>query len=111
MPASARAVPAAFEQPPFRQLKNPFAPTRLISDDELESIHLASLRVLKEIGVDVLHDGARQIMKEHGADVREGTERVRFEGDMILELIKHAPAEFTLHARNPRTMCASAATI
>jgi trimethylamine--corrinoid protein Co-methyltransferase len=53
---------SAFEQPPFRQLKNPFAPTRLISDDELESIHLASLRVLKEIGVDVLHDEARRIM-------------------------------------------------
>ena len=49
-----------FEQPPFRQLKIPLAPTRLISDDELESIHLASLRVLKEIGVDVLHDGARR---------------------------------------------------
>jgi trimethylamine--corrinoid protein Co-methyltransferase len=92
---------AAFEQPPFRQLKNPFVPTKLISDDELESIHLASLRVLKEIGVDVLHDEARRIMKEHGADVREGTERVRFDADMILDLIKNCPSEFTLHARNP----------
>lgn len=91
----------AFEQPPFRQLKHPFAPTKLISDDELESIHLASLRVLKEIGVDVLHDEARRIMKEHGADVREGSERVRFDADMILELISHAPSEFTIHARNP----------
>ncbi|TIT73375.1 MAG: methyltransferase, partial [Mesorhizobium sp.] len=53
---------AAFEQPPFRQLKNPLTPTRLVSDDELESIHLASLRVLKEIGVDVLHEEARRIM-------------------------------------------------
>lgn len=92
---------AAFEQPPFRQRKIPFQPTRLISDDELESIHLASLRVLSEIGVDVLHEGARRIMKEHGADVREGTERVHFDGDMILELIAHCPPEFTMHARNP----------
>ncbi|MEW9805185.1 trimethylamine methyltransferase family protein [Mesorhizobium sp. ZMM04-5] len=92
---------AAFEQPPFRQLKNPFAPTRLVSDDELESIHLASLRVLKEIGVDVLHDDARRIMKEHGADVREGSERVRFDGDMILDMVAHAPSSFTIHARNP----------
>ncbi|WP_378950424.1 trimethylamine methyltransferase family protein [Mesorhizobium sp. ANAO-SY3R2] len=92
---------SAFEQPPFRQLKIPFPPTKLISDDELESIHLASLRVLKEIGVDVLHDEARRIMKAHGADVRDGSERVRFDPDMILELISHAPAEFTLHARNP----------
>ncbi|MGD9913030.1 MAG: trimethylamine methyltransferase family protein [Rhizobiaceae bacterium] len=91
----------AFEQPPFRHLRNPMQPTRFVSDDELESIHLASLRVLQEIGVEVLHDGARQIMKEHGADVRPGTERVRFDPDMILELVAHCPSEFTMHARNP----------
>src|SRR4051812_23781388 len=83
---------AAFEQPAFRQLKNPLAPTRLVSADELESIHLASLRVLREIGVDVLHDEARRIMKAHGADVREGSERVRFDSDMILELVSHCPS-------------------
>ena len=92
---------AAFEQPPFRQLKNPLTPTRLVSDDELESIHLASLRVLKEIGVEVLHEEARAIMKRHGADVRDGSERVRFDSDMILELMASCPSEFTLHARNP----------
>ena len=91
----------AFEQPPFRQQKIPFPPTGIVSADELESIHLASLRVLKEIGLDVLHADARRIMKEHGADVREGSERVRFDGDMLMELISHAPSEFTLHARNP----------
>jgi trimethylamine--corrinoid protein Co-methyltransferase len=90
-----------FEQPPFRHLKNPLQPTRLISEDELERIHLASLKVLREIGVDVLHEGARRLMKEHGADVREGSERVRFDGDMILDLIANCPAEFTIHARNP----------
>lgn len=90
-----------FEQPPFRQLKIPFAPTNIVSEDELESIHLASLRVLKEIGVDVLHEEARRIMKAFGADVREGSERVRFDGDMLMEAISAAPAEFTMHARNP----------
>jgi len=91
----------AFEQPPFRQLRIPFPPTQIVSDDELESIHQASLKVLREIGLDVLHPEARRMMKEHGADVREGSERVRFDGDMLVELISHAPSEFTLHARNP----------
>ena len=91
----------AFEQPPFRQFRIPFPPTELVSADELESIHLASLRVLKEIGLDVLHADARRIMKEHGADVRDGSERVRFDADMLMELIAHAPSEFTLYARNP----------
>ncbi len=92
---------AAFDQPPWRQLRIPFPPTQIVSDDELESIHRASLRVLREIGLDVLHPDARRIMKAHGADVTEGSERVRFDGDMLLELIAHAPSEFTLHARNP----------
>ncbi|PSH65981.1 trimethylamine methyltransferase family protein [Phyllobacterium sophorae] len=91
----------AFDQPPFRQLKIPFAPTKIVSDDELESIHNGSLRVLEEIGVDVLHDGAREIMKRAGADVTPGTMRVHFDKDMILEYVSHAPSEFTLRARNP----------
>ena len=92
---------AAFDQPAFQQYKRRIQPTNFVSEDELESIHLASLRVLREIGVDVLHDEARVIMKAHGADVREGELRVQFDADMILELIAHAPAEFTIHARNP----------
>jgi trimethylamine--corrinoid protein Co-methyltransferase len=92
---------SAFAQPPFRQLNIPFEPTRLVSDDELETIHQASLRVLRDIGVDVLHEGARRIMKEHGATVREGVERVHFDPELILELVGHAPSEFTIHARNP----------
>jgi trimethylamine---corrinoid protein Co-methyltransferase len=90
-----------FEQPPFRQLTIPFAPTDLLSADELESIHLASLRVLKEIGVDVLHDEARAIMRSHGADVAETGHRVRFDPELVMELVAHCPSEFTVHARNP----------
>ena len=88
-------------QPPVRQLKIPFTPTPIVSADELESIHLASMRVLREIGLDVLHDEARAIMKRAGADVREGRERVRFDSDLIAEQISHAPSEFMMHARNP----------
>ena len=90
-----------FDQPPFRQLKRPFEPVKYVSDDQLESIHLASLRVMKEIGLDVLHEGARAIMKKAGADVTPGVERVRFDSELILETIASAPSEFTLHARNP----------
>jgi trimethylamine--corrinoid protein Co-methyltransferase len=92
---------ASFEQPPFRQLRIPFAKTEIVSADELESIHLASLRVLKEIGVEVLHDEARRIMQAHGADVRPDSQRVRFDPDMLLGLVAHAPSQFTMHARNP----------
>ncbi len=90
----------AFEQPPFRNLKRRLPPTPIVSEDELEAVHRASLRVLSEIGLDVLHDEARAIMKRAGADVRDGSERVHFDPDMVLELVSHAPSEFRMHARN-----------
>lgn len=92
---------SGFSQPAFQQIRSPFPCTPIVSDDELESIHLASLRVLSEIGLEVLHDEARAIMKEHGADVRPDTHRVHFDAELIAGLIAHCPSEYTLHARNP----------
>lgn len=85
----------------YRQLKHRTPPTPMVSEDELESIHNASLRILEEMGIDVLHDEARALMKKAGADVRPGSERVHFDRNLILESIKTCPTEFTLHARNP----------
>ncbi len=92
---------ATFDQPPFRQLKHRFPPTPVVSSDELEAIHRASLRVLSEIGLDVLHDEARAVMKRAGADVREGSERVRFDPDLVMEWVGHAPSQVRMNARNP----------
>ncbi|RFC68053.1 MULTISPECIES: trimethylamine methyltransferase family protein [Mesorhizobium] len=99
--AGKRPSSSSFDQPAFRQLRIPFTPTKFVSDDELESIHLASLRVLKEIGVEVLHDGARETMRQAGADLQSGSQRVRFDSDLIMEYIAHCPPEVMLHARNP----------
>jgi len=73
-------------------------PTRVVSDDELEAIHEASLTVLRETGIDFLHDDARRMLAEAGADV-DG-DRVRFDPELITETIKTAPSTFTLHGRS-----------
>ena len=72
---------------------------QLVSNDELEAIHRASLAVLAEIGMDFALPEARDLLKSAGAKV-EG-ERVRFDPALIEQLIATAPAEFTFHARNP----------
>ena len=89
------------DQKPFTQLRHRMTPVNVVSEDELEAIHLASLTVLSDTGLNVLHDGARAIMKNAGADVTDGETRVRFDPDLILQSIKTVPSEFTLHARNP----------
>ena len=93
------AIPAA--SAPAAQPEAPFPPLELVSKDELESIHLAALTVLKEIGIDFLHEGARAMLKEAGADVDPGSNRVRFDPALIESQIGRAPRAFTLHARNP----------
>jgi len=100
----ARANPNAghggtIPQLPKRKLQRKFPPTNLLSADELESIHLASLKVLAEIGMDFLHEDARAILKKAGALI-DG-ERVRFDPALIEEALSHAPETFTLHSRNP----------
>ena len=74
-------------------------PIRAVSEDELESIHLASLRVLAETGIDFLDETARRQLAEAGADV-DG-DRVRFDPDLVLNLIATAPEQFTLHGLRP----------
>lgn len=73
----------------------------IISADELEAIHLMSLRVLEEIGMDFLDAEARRLLAAAGADISADSPRVRFDRALILETIKTAPSQFRLHARNP----------
>ena len=89
------------QQRPFRQPRFPYEPTRAVSDDELEAIHRASLRVLAETGMDFLDPDAREHLRQAGAHIEDGAERVRFDPEMVEEVIRTVPAEFTLHARNP----------
>ncbi len=87
------------DQPPFAQPRLTFEPTRAVSDDQLEAIHLASLRVLTETGIDFLNDDALRTLADAGADV-DG-QRVRFDPALVASLVEQAPSSFTLHATNP----------
>lgn len=95
------ALAAGIQQRPFSQLRYPSQPVSLISEDELESIHLTSLRVLSELGIRVLHDEARTIMQEQGAEVDHESMMVRFDPALIEEKVALSPETFPLHARNP----------
>jgi trimethylamine---corrinoid protein Co-methyltransferase len=89
------------QQRPWAQPRMRYGPTEVVSADELESIHVASLRVLSEIGMDFLDPDAREVLRAAGAHTDPDTQRVRFDPDMVTEAIKTAPSSFTLHARNP----------
>ncbi|MEM7190548.1 MAG: trimethylamine methyltransferase family protein, partial [Pseudomonadota bacterium] len=52
-------------------------PTEPLTEEGVEAIHNAAMRILEEIGIDFLHEGAREKLKEAGAIVHDGEERVR----------------------------------
>ncbi len=47
-------------QLPFARIRNPYRPVEILSADQIEAIHQASLRLLEEVGVEVLHDESRR---------------------------------------------------
>jgi len=91
--------PKAVEQPvPAKHLRQ-FEPTRIVSDDEVEAIHQASLTLLSTTGMDVLLPDAQQLFLKQGATL-DG-DRMRFDPEMLADYVGSAPCEFDLHARNP----------
>ncbi|MXY64997.1 MAG: hypothetical protein F4206_09055, partial [Gammaproteobacteria bacterium] len=88
-------------QQPWAQPVNRFGPISIVSEDGLESLHQASLRLLQETGMEILSEDARNRFRKAGAEVDEATARVRLEADLVEEKITLAPDSFTLYARNP----------
>ena len=99
--SSKRAAPRGIEQLPSGPVVNPLSPISILSEDEVASLHTASLEVLRKHGMRFSLPKARNILKEAGADVSESDAMVRFDPDLVMEYVAKAPTSFTLHARNP----------
>ena len=85
----------------FKQLKNPYPPLEILSTDQIEVIHHASLRILKEIGLQVIDSDARARLKTAGCDVNDGTGMVRFDPALVEEMITDLPTQYESLSRNP----------
>ncbi|HEX9583785.1 MAG TPA: trimethylamine methyltransferase family protein [Gammaproteobacteria bacterium] len=93
--------PPAVAQRPRSRVRNPYRPIEVLSEDEIERIHDASLTILEEIGIAFLLPEALDILRAAGADVDTSTQMVRFDRGLVSEQLAHSPSVFTLHARNP----------
>src|SRR5215470_1065620 len=91
---------ASIHQLPWRLVRNPYPPIEPLSADQIHTIHLTSLKVLKEIGMRVLLPEARLILGKGGASVDEDSQMVRFDTGLVEHALTTVPATFTVHARN-----------
>ncbi len=86
----------------YRQLRHPFAPQRVFSDDAVANVHGMALRVLEDLGIKILHPEARDIFAAHGALVDTSDQMVRIGGDLVAAALETAPRSFRLRAANRR---------
>src|SRR3546814_18867638 len=92
---------SAGKQPPWRRYRNPYRPLEVLSVDQVEAIHEASLRILEEQGIEFLDEQALEILKAAGAEVAAGSQRVRFDRGLVLDSVAKTPSEAPLPARTP----------
>ena len=85
----------------WQRVSSPYPAFDILSDDQMQRIDQAAMKILAEIGLRFQHEGAREILEQHGAQVDHDSGLVKFEENIIREHISKAPEVFELHARNP----------
>ena len=69
----------------------------VLSQDEVERIHAASMEILAEVGIKVNYKKARDIFREAGADVDEETQAVKLPERLVRWATEQAPKQFSLY--------------
>jgi len=74
---------------------------QVLTADQVEAIHLTSLRILEELGVELMSARARDVLRTVGAQVDEASGMVRLDRALVQSALAKAPSSFTLTPRNP----------
>jgi trimethylamine--corrinoid protein Co-methyltransferase len=77
-------------------------PLKLLSEEQVEEIHQATLRVLWDTGVRMESEWALDFLDSHGCRVDREDQRVRFPSDLVHECLRTVPGTFRVRARNPK---------
>jgi len=96
---NARQTAPVARRPNYANLRNPFTPQTVFSEDEVAGLHDTALRVLENLGISILLPEARDILGKSGATVVE--DMVFFSRDMVAEALRTAPRSIRLRAANP----------
>lgn len=97
-----RHAAGRLSQIPFGPLINSYSPLAPLTPEQVEQIHLASLDILRDSGIEVMSREVRDRFAKEGALIDNERGIVRADPELIMELISRAPSEFTLTPRNPK---------
>lgn len=83
----------------IKSITNPKLKLEILSKDEVQRIHTATLDVIEQTGVRFPSNKALDIWQAHGAQVDRSTGIVKAPGALIEQALKSAPPAYTLAAR------------
>lgn len=85
----------------IKSITNPALRLEILSPQQVERLHTATLDVIENVGVKFPSPQALDIWERHGADVDRESSIVRVPGEIIEEALKKAPPDYDLAARHP----------
>ncbi len=95
------AQPERLPQLPRGDVRNTYGPIKVISDDQVEAIHNASMRILEELGIELMSERARTLFRDAGAEVDDASGIVKVDRALVEQVIATAPSRYALTPRNP----------
>ncbi len=73
---------------------------KMLTKEQINKIHQASLTILEKIGINVPHNDALALFIANGANVDTKEKRVRIPANMVMELLSKSGKNFTLYGRD-----------
>ncbi|MBD3193952.1 MAG: hypothetical protein GF317_02785 [Candidatus Lokiarchaeota archaeon] len=70
---------------------------KVFSQDELEEIHSATLKLLSNVGIKIDCKKTQKLLEDHGCEVDNETDFVRMPESLVMEMVKKVPKSFTLN--------------
>jgi trimethylamine--corrinoid protein Co-methyltransferase len=92
---------AAIPQLGAKNVRNPYPPMQLLSVDQVEAIHDASMHILENFGIEVMSPRALSLFEQAGASVDHATQTVRLDRGLVAEKLETTRPSYTLTPRNP----------
>ncbi len=72
---------------------------QVLSEQEIQDIHDASLRILAKTGVRIHHDGMVRRLADAGARTDAAERVVRLPGSLVMDCVERATKQYALHGR------------
>jgi len=82
--------------------ESPFPSYQILSEQDLITIHSATLSLMKNYGIRVYGAEAKEIYRKAGCTIEEDTGLIHFPEELVNDAIMKTPEHYTMCGRNPK---------